>query len=122
MQLRGTPYRNGGSDLRGFDCSGFTQYVFAQTGRLLPRQTHDQFQEGSAVASGRQQPGDLVFFSTTAPGPSHVGIVVEGDTFVHAPSSRGVVRVESLTVPYWSRRLIGIRRLDAKGAEGGPVD
>jgi len=113
MDLRGVPYLNGGSDLRGFDCSGFTQYVFARAGMLLPRATHDQFLVGAPVSPGEQQPGDLIFFTTTAPGASHVGIALGGDGFVHAPSSRGVVRVESLTLPYWSTRLIGIRRLAA---------
>ena len=113
MQLRGTPYRNGGSDPRGFDCSGFTQYVFAQAGRFLPRETREQFGVGSEIRVGEEQPGDLVFFTTTAPGASHVGIVIGTDVFVHAPSSRGVVRVESMSLPYWSRRLVGIRRVDA---------
>ena len=113
LELRGVPYRNGGSDLSGFDCSGFTQYVFAQAGRPLPRETREQFLVGVPVSLGEQQPGDLIFFSTTAPGASHVGIALGGDGFVHAPSSRGVVRVESLTLPYWSTRLIGIRRLAA---------
>lgn len=111
LDLRGVPYRNGGSDLSGFDCSGFTQYVYARAGRPLPRETREQFMLGSAVARGEQQPGDLIFFTTTAPGASHVGIALGGDAFVHAPSTRGVVRVESLGVPYWSRRLVGIRRI-----------
>jgi cell wall-associated NlpC family hydrolase len=113
MDLRGVPYRNGGSDLSGFDCSGFTQYVFAQAGKPLPRETREQFMVGFPVSPGQQQPGDLIFFTTTAPGASHVGIALGGDGFVHAPSSRGVVRVESLTLPYWSTRLIGIRRIAA---------
>jgi cell wall-associated NlpC family hydrolase len=113
MDLRGVPYRNGGSDLRGFDCSGFTQYVFANAGKPLPRETREQFALGTAVPLGEQQPGDLIFFTTTAPGASHVAIALGGDGFVHAPSSRGVVRVESLSLPYWSSRLIGIRRMVA---------
>jgi cell wall-associated NlpC family hydrolase len=113
MDLRGVPYRSGGSDLRGFDCSGFTQYVFAQAGTPLPRETREQFLLGTEVPRGQQQPGDLIFFSTTAAGASHVAIALGGDGFVHAPSSRGVVRVESLSLPYWSRRLIGIRRIAA---------
>ena len=113
MDLRGTPYLNGGSDPRGFDCSGFTQYVFGQTGARLPREVRDQFRVGTVVPAGRQEPGDLIFFTTTEPGPSHVGIVIGGDTFVHAPSSRGVVRIERLSLPYWSRRVIGVRRIAA---------
>lgn len=112
LQLRGVPYRNGGSDVRGFDCSGFTQYVFAQVGMALPRETREQFQVGTAVKPGEQQPGDLLFFTTTAPGASHVGIALGGEAFVHAPSSRGVVRIETLDLPYWSSRLIGIRRIE----------
>jgi cell wall-associated NlpC family hydrolase len=113
LELQGIPYRNGGSDPAGFDCSGFTQYVFATAGLRLPRETRDQFQLGRDVRPGDQRPGDLVFFSTTAPGASHVGIALGGSRFVHAPSSRGVVRVESMDVSYWSRRLVGIRRLPA---------
>lgn len=112
LALRGTPYRNGGSDPSGFDCSGFTQWVFASVGVRLPRETRDQYEEGDKVRVGKQQPGDLVFFSTVARGPSHVGIAVGGDAFVHAPSSRGVVRVESLSADYWSKRIIGIRRVE----------
>lgn len=111
LELRGTPYRNGGADPDGFDCSGFTQYVFAQAGRPLPRETRQQYEVGEPVRLGDQQPGDLIFFTTVAPGASHVGISLGHDAFVHAPSSRGVVRVESLDVSYWSRRLIGIRRV-----------
>jgi cell wall-associated NlpC family hydrolase len=57
------------------------------------------------------RPGDLLFFSTTAPGASHVAIALEGDEFVHAPSSTGVVRTERLTSSYWSRRFLGARRV-----------
>jgi cell wall-associated NlpC family hydrolase len=113
LQFRGIPYRDGGSDPRGFDCSGFTQYVFAQSGVSLPREVRDQFNLGTAVDRGSQLPGDLVFFSTTSPTASHVGIVISGDEFVHAPSSRGVVRVERMSLPYWSSRFVGIRRIAA---------
>jgi murein DD-endopeptidase / murein LD-carboxypeptidase len=112
LALRGVPYRNGGSDLEGFDCSGFTQYVFAQHGLYLPREVHDQFKAGRFVKPDDLVPGDLVFFATTSRGPSHVGIAVGGDAFVHAPSSSGVVRVESWSSRYWSRRFVGARRLE----------
>jgi cell wall-associated NlpC family hydrolase len=111
LELRGRPYRNGGADPDGFDCSGFTQYVFAHAGRSLPRETRQQFGVGEPVPLGDQQPGDLIFFTTVAPGASHVAISLGRNAFVHAPSSRGVVRVESLDVSYWSRRLVGIRRV-----------
>jgi cell wall-associated NlpC family hydrolase len=112
LALRGAPYRNGGSDPMGFDCSGFTQYVFAQHGIDLPRASRDQYRLGRPVAPRDLAPGDLVFFTTTEPGASHVAIVIGGDEFVHAPSSSGVVRVERLSAPYWSGRYVGARRLD----------
>jgi len=65
LSLRGTPYRNGGSDPTGFDCSGFTQYVFALHGVALPRDVREQFRYGNAVSEKDLAPGDLVFFSTT---------------------------------------------------------
>jgi cell wall-associated NlpC family hydrolase len=111
LALRGVRYRSGGADPKGFDCSGFTQYVFSQHGVPLPRAVHDQFQLGQSVRSTEVEAGDLLFFSTTAPGASHVGIAIGPDQFVHAPSSTGVVRVERMSATYWSQRYIGTRRL-----------
>ena len=112
LSLRGSPYRNGGADPSGFDCSGFTQYVFAQYGIPLPREVREQFKEGRSVPPTDVAPGDLIFFSTVDPGPSHVGIAVGGDEFVHAPSSTGVVRVEHIGSNYWSPRYLGARRVN----------
>lgn len=111
LALRGTPYRNGGSDPSGFDCSGFVQWVFAQNGVALPREVRDQYRVGLSVDERDLLPGDLVFFSTTDPGASHVAIVIGGDQFIHAPSSTGVVRVERLSSSYWSPRYLGARRI-----------
>jgi cell wall-associated NlpC family hydrolase len=111
LALQGTPYRNGGTDPSGFDCSGLVQYVFEQHGIALPRDTRRQFEVGSDVDPSSLSPGDLVFFTTVAPGASHVGIVIGGDQFVHAPNSNGVVRVENLSSPYWSSRFIGAKRV-----------
>jgi len=111
LALRGTPYRNGGSDPTGFDCSGFTQYVFARFGVLLPRDVRSQFEVGSSIAPASVAPGDLVFFTTTGPGATHVGVAIGNGDFVHAPSSNGRVRVESLGGGYWSRRFVGARRM-----------
>jgi cell wall-associated NlpC family hydrolase len=113
LELRGVPYRNGGAGPSGFDCSGFTQYVFARHGVALPREVRDQFKIGKKVKADDLLPGDLIFFTTTAPGASHVGIAIGGDAFVHAPSSTGVVRVERLGSRYWSPRFLGIRRVTA---------
>jgi len=111
LSLRGAPYRNGGSDPNGFDCSGFVKYVYGQHGVAMPREVREQFRIGKSIDRNRLEPGDLVFFSTTAPGASHVGIVIGGDQFVHAPSERGAVRVESLSQSYWAARYLGARRV-----------
>jgi cell wall-associated NlpC family hydrolase len=111
LRLRGVPYRNGGSDPSGFDCSGLVQYVFAQHGVTVPREVREQFRVGRDVRLAGVEPGDLVFFSTAAEGPSHVGVAIGGDEFVHAPSTRGVVRVDRFSAPYWASRIVGIRRL-----------
>jgi cell wall-associated NlpC family hydrolase len=112
LSLRGVPYRNGGDDPTGFDCSGFVKYVFEQHGVQVPRETRKQFALGRQVDAGSLEPGDLVFFTTVAPGASHVGIAVGGDQFVHAPSSAGVVRVEHLSAQYWASRFVGARRVN----------
>jgi len=111
LSLRGAPYRNGGSDPKGFDCSGFVRYVFSQHGVTVPRTVTDQFHAGQQVPQDQLAPGDLVFFSTVAPGPSHVGILIGGDEFVHAPSGAGEVRVERMSAPYWATRFVGARRV-----------
>lgn len=111
LDQRGVPYRNGGADPAGFDCSGLVRWVYGHEGVTLPRQTAAQFKVGVPVTRATIRAGDLVFFSTVAPGASHVGIALDDDEFVHAPSSRGVVRVERLTLPYWQTRFIGARRI-----------
>ena len=111
LALRGVPYRNGGADPKGFDCSGFVWFVFAQHGLAMPRTVDEQYRVGGPVDPQHLGPGDLVFFSTSGPGASHVGIAIGGDSFVHAPSSAGVVRVERMSSGYWAARFIGARRV-----------
>jgi cell wall-associated NlpC family hydrolase len=111
LSLRGVPYRDGGNDVSGFDCSGFVWFVFARHGVTVPRSVTAQFREGTSVSRDALRAGDLVFFSTTGRGVSHVGVAVGRDEFVHAPSSRGEVRVERLGSAYWAARFIGARRM-----------
>lgn len=112
LELRGVPYRNGGSDPDGFDCSGLVQWVFARNGRALPREVREQYRVGREVDADDVRPGDLLFFDTSSGGASHVGIAIDRESFVHAPSSNGVVRVERYTSNYWSRRYLGARRVE----------
>jgi peptidoglycan DL-endopeptidase CwlO len=112
LGLQGVPYRNGGQAFDGFDCSGFTQFVFGAHGVFLPREVIEQFKVGRSVALDEIAPGDLIFFATAGRRPSHVAIAIDGDSFVHAPSSNGVVRVEPLASSYWAPRLVGIRRVN----------
>jgi cell wall-associated NlpC family hydrolase len=111
LALRGTPYRNGGADLEGFDCSGFVHYVFAQHGLGMPRTVAEQYEVGRKIDSRDLQPGDLVFFRTAGDDASHVGIALGDGAFVHAPSSNGVVRVEMISAKYWMSRFVGARRV-----------
>ena len=97
--------------MSGFDCSGFVQYVFAQHGLALPREVREQYRVGEEIGRDEVRPGDLVFFETVSDGASHVGIALGNAEFVHAPSSRGVVRVERYTSSYWNKRWVGARRV-----------
>ncbi len=113
LAYRGVPYRTGGADPgEGFDCSGLVWYVFAQNGRFVPRTVAELFRTGPAVEGNELRAGDLVFFNTTGVSPSHVGIALGGEGFVHAPSTTGEVRVERLDTRYWSGRLVGVRRIE----------
>lgn len=113
LSFLGVRYRNGGEDpTGGFDCSGFVWYVFGRRGLTVPRTVGDQYQAGRQVNTADARAGDLVFFNTTGVSPSHVGILLEGGQFVHAPSTAGEVRVERLTARYWAGRFVGMRRLE----------
>lgn len=108
MSLQGTPYSFGGTSRSGFDCSGYTQYVFKGSGISLPRTSYAQFGIGSKVSREQLQPGDLVFFSTYSKGASHVGIYIGGGSFVHASNSG--VRTTSLSDSYYASHYLGARR------------
>lgn len=109
LSLRGIPYVFGGTSRAGFDCSGFTQYVFAASGISLPRTSYAQFGAGSAVSRADLQPGDLVFFTTYSKGASHVGIYIGAGRFVHASDSG--IRVTSLSDSYYANRYVGARQV-----------
>jgi cell wall-associated NlpC family hydrolase len=106
----GRPYQWSGIGNRGFDCSGLVFHIFAALGLPVPHSSYAQYQAGAAVSREELAPGDLVFFRTYSPGPSHVGIYVGENQFVHASYSRGVV-VSSIDEPYFRDRFIGARRI-----------
>ncbi len=109
MRFLGVRYSFGGTSTYGFDCSGYTQHVFAMMGVRLPRMADEQYYAGKKFA-GQPKAGDLVFFHTYAPGVSHVGISLGGDRFVHASSSHGVM-ISNLHDSYWGRRYVGAKRV-----------
>jgi lipoprotein Spr len=106
----GTKYVSGGVSTNGFDCSGFTMYVFDKIGINLPHQSGSQYQMGTAISRDDLRAGDLVFFNTSGKGVSHVGIFVGEGKFAHASSSRGVT-ISSLSDSYYVKRFVGAKRI-----------
>ncbi|MGI2327681.1 NlpC/P60 family protein [Planococcus sp. YIM B11945] len=100
LSLQGIPYVFGGTTTKGFDCSGFTQYVFKQAGKNISRTTLTQFAETKQVTT--PEPGDLIFFAGTyRAGISHVGIYIGNGQFVHSGGAKSEVR--SVNDSYWKK-------------------
>ncbi|AUJ26458.1 MULTISPECIES: NlpC/P60 family protein [Virgibacillus] len=104
----GTPYVWGGTSPGGFDCSGFIQYVFQQEGITIPRTVSEIYNFSQPISE--PSVGDLVFFETYKPGPSHMGIYVGNGSFIHAGESRGV-EVSKMNNSYWQERYLGATRV-----------
>jgi len=105
----GVPYKFGGTTPKGFDCSGFIQYVFDKRKITLPRSADSQYKVGKSIVQKNLQQGDLVFFNTYEKGASHCGIYLEQGKFIHA-SSHGVM-ISRLDESYWKTRYLGARRV-----------
>ncbi|ERT58791.1 MULTISPECIES: peptidoglycan-binding protein [Megasphaera] len=108
-QYIGVPYVFGGTTPAGFDCSGFTRYVYSAVGIDLPREADAQYGVGYTVSAPNLQPGDLVFFSTYLPGVSHSGIYIGNGQFISATNAG--VSVDNLNSSYWSSRYVGAKRV-----------
>lgn len=120
LTLLGVNYKFGGNSPDvGLDCSGLVRHVFSEAiGVVLPRRSEEISRNGAPVDQTELKPGDLVFFNTLRRAFSHVGIYIGNGQFVHAPSSGGSVRVESMAGSYWTQRFDGARRLlDADGGQ-----
>lgn len=115
MNFLGVPYQLGGTnETTGFDCSGFTRYIFEKSiGVILPRRADEQANAPGLLNILRDdlKPGDLVFFNTLRRTFSHVGIYVGDGKFIHAPRTGAVVRMEDMRFDYWSKRFTGARRV-----------
>jgi cell wall-associated NlpC family hydrolase len=111
--LIGVPYKfRGDSPSTGFDCSGFVGHVFRHTtGIKLPRSSNEMSRVGQSISKGDLHSGDLVFFNTLHQRSSHVGIYMDDDHFIHAPSSGGSVRMENMRDAYWKKHFDGARRI-----------
>lgn len=106
----GVPYLWAGNDPKGFDCSGFTSYVYKQTDKDLPRRAKDQYEASIKLKDKNVQKGDLVFFDNGS-GISHVGMIVSNKgeplVMIHASSSQGIVITEIEKSAYWKKRIFG---------------
>lgn len=104
-----TPYLWGGMTARGIDCSGLTYISYYANGFRLPRDAQDQYKVGAPVGKKDLRPGDLVFFSTIDPSPSHVGIYQGNGFFLNARTKEGVTATP-MDDPFFSNRYLGARR------------
>jgi len=112
LSLLGTPYRFGGMTPEGFDCTGFVNYVYRNSaGLVLPRESHDLVRAGEHVSAVDLLPADIIYFRIEHQKPLHVGIYLGDGRFIHAPSTRGKVNIQSLSLDYWKRHYLGARRV-----------
>ncbi|MFZ2196211.1 MAG: LysM peptidoglycan-binding domain-containing protein, partial [Thermodesulfovibrionales bacterium] len=110
-KLINIPYKFGGNSILGIDCSAYVKKVYGLLGMDLPRTAREQFNEGETVEKEELSIGDLVFFRTYASFPSHVGIYLGNDLFIHASEKGKKVKVDNLEAPYFMKRFIGAKRL-----------
>lgn len=110
LSMRGQPYRFGGAAPGGFDCSGLVLFAADGAGLKVPRTALEQQRIGMRIARAELHAGDLVFMHL-AHKDLHVGIAIDGERFVHAPSTGGYVRIDSLAAATYARGFVGARRI-----------
>jgi cell wall-associated NlpC family hydrolase len=109
-QYKGTKYKYGGTDKRGFDCSGFTQKVYKNAFQIeLPRTAKEISAIGKKVSKNKLKPGDLVFFRPSRK-YKHMGIYMGEDMFMHSSTSKGVTKSD-LNNPYWEKKYRYAKRI-----------
>ena len=108
--MLGQPYRWGGAAPGGFDCSGLVVYTMGGAGIRVPRTAKEQMHAGAPIARRALRPGDLVFLHLTHK-DVHVGIAIDNERFVHAPSAGGYVRIDSLAAPPYAHAFLTARRI-----------
>ena len=111
LAMVGAPYRYGGIDPDGFDCSGLVHYSFRKIGISLPRETRSLRKIGLEIEINDLAKGDLVFFDQEGKKSSHVGIYLGDGRFVHAPSTGGKVRADKIDLTYWRKHFNEARRI-----------
>jgi peptidoglycan DL-endopeptidase LytE len=118
-KMKNLPYKFGANGIFGLDCSSFVQKVYSFIDLELPRSAREQFKVGEKIARDELKSGDLIFFRTYARFPSHVGIYIGDNMFIHASSLSKMVRIDSLDKPFYLKRYIGAKRIlsDAESNE-----
>jgi cell wall-associated NlpC family hydrolase len=103
----GVKYKFGGKDPSGFDCSGYSSYVYEKNGISIPHSAQQQYANGKRIGIKKAKPGDLVFFRITGWKISHVGIYLGDYKFIHAPSRGKSISVDDMRKDYWQKRYAG---------------
>jgi len=110
-EMLGKPYRYAGDTPAGFDCSGLVRYSYGRAGVSLPRDTQALRRYGVPVSTRTLRVGDLLFFDQEGKKASHVGMFLGDGRFIHAPSSGGRVRTDSLEAEFWKKHFVEARRI-----------
>jgi murein DD-endopeptidase len=110
-EMLGKPYQYAGDTPAGFDCSGLVKYSYGRAGISMPRDTQAQHRMSVLVSTRSLREGDLLFFDQEGRKKSHVGIYLGNGRFIHAPSSGGKVRIDSVNADFWKKHFVEARRV-----------